>query len=84
MVNQTNPIREGRLRYREHQIDPDNLLDPEERRRRAEEADAEFFRNIGRRSGEARRRRAELLAALEAQAIRRACADVGLDERVPS
>lgn len=38
-------------------VDPDNQLDPEERARRAAAAKADHFRQMGIRSGEARRAR---------------------------
>lgn len=44
----------------EHRIDPEQVLDPSERRRQAEEALRERGREMGRRSGESRRRTALL------------------------
>ena len=70
-----NALREARLQFREKQIDPEGTLPPEERRRRALEADRAFFRSIGERSGESRRQRAALLEALQQQAIERAMAE---------
>ena len=63
--------REARLLAREQALDPHNLL-PEERRCRAEALDRQYFREIGRKSGEVRRERAARLKLLEQQAIERA------------
>lgn len=65
MPDTSTLYREARLRLREETIAPDHELPPDERRRRALEADRRFFRSIGQRSGEVRRRRAERLALLE-------------------
>jgi hypothetical protein len=62
-------LREARLQHREHRIDPEGALDPIERRRIAEQQDREFFRELGRRSGESRRQRAQLLAAFQQRAV---------------
>jgi hypothetical protein len=70
-----NPLREVRLQFREQQIDPTGELPPEERRRRALEADRLFFRSIGQRSGEARHRRAALLETLQRETNARAVAE---------
>lgn len=45
---------DGLLARFERQVDPDGILDPDERVRRAEEARAAHFREIGRRGGKAR------------------------------
>lgn len=41
----------------ERQVDPDGQLDPQERRKRAEAAKRAYFTKLGKKSGEARRRR---------------------------
>jgi hypothetical protein len=48
----------------EHRIDPDQSLDPIERRERAEAVLREQYRQMGRRSGESRRQRAARLKDL--------------------
>jgi hypothetical protein len=63
-----NALREARLQFRENQIDPNGELPPEERRRRALEEDAAFYRRIGERSGESRRKRAALLESIQQRA----------------
>ncbi|WP_445160798.1 hypothetical protein ACTXG5_21960 [Mycobacterium sp. Dal123C01] len=46
------------LRYHEKQIDPDGLLLPAERRKRAESARKAYFADLALRSAKARRRKA--------------------------
>ena len=53
----TRAARDAFMRRFEDQVDPDGQLDPQERRRRAEAAKRSYFIGLGRKSGEARRRR---------------------------
>ena len=75
MSDTANPFREARLIYRERKVDPEGKLPADERRRLAEDADRAHFQEIGKRSGEARRRRAALLEALQRQAVERAAVE---------
>jgi hypothetical protein len=53
-VEGTRPAREGFLRRFERQVDPDGVLDPEERRRRAERARDAYMIELAQRSRAAR------------------------------
>lgn len=65
-----NVFREGLLLAHESAIDPNNALDPVERRRRAEEAMRRQMSDLGKRSGEIRRQRALDLYSLQKRAPR--------------
>jgi hypothetical protein len=61
--------REALILDAQTEIDPENNLDPRERRRQAEVAVRDHYRALGKRSGHARRLRAARLAAYEAAAL---------------
>ncbi|CAN5830962.1 hypothetical protein BH24ACT3_BH24ACT3_11500 [soil metagenome] len=60
----TAPARNAFLRRFEVDVEPDRILAPEERARRAEEALRRHFAALGRKSGKSRRDRSEQVADL--------------------
>ena len=75
MADTRSLFREARLRLREETIDPEGKLPADMRRRLAEELDYQHFQEAGRRSLEARRRRAALLETLQQEAAARAATE---------
>lgn len=55
----TAPARQAFLERFEHEVDPDGLLDPAERARRAEHARKAYMTRLALKSAQARRRNAE-------------------------
>lgn len=53
----TRAAREKFLGRFERQVDPDGVLDPAERERRAKHAKTAYFTDLGRRSGRSRRKK---------------------------
>ncbi len=56
----TEPARAAFLRRFEHEVDPDHVLTPDERLRRAGQARKAYFARLALASADARRRRASL------------------------